>query len=74
MNVGQSKSASLLEAVTNIVAGATVALVAQEVIFPWYGLHPSTSENLQMVGLFTMVSLVRSFVLRRMFNWFTTKL
>jgi hypothetical protein len=71
MRAGQSKRASLVEALTNILAGALVALISQEIILPWYGMHPSLSVNLQMVGWFTLISLIRSFLLRRLFNWFT---
>lgn len=68
---GQSKSASLLEAVTNIIIGVVIAFASQLVIFGWYGIHVSIQTNLCMTAWFTAVSLARSFVLRRLFNRFT---
>lgn len=72
MTDGQSKKASLLEAVVNIAVGMVLAFATQEIVFRLYGFPMSLSVNLQMVCIFTVISLVRSFVLRRIFNYFTT--
>lgn len=68
---GQSRTASLVESITNIAAGIGVAFISQEIIFNWYGIHLSTASNAQIVAWFTAISLVRQFCLRRIFNWFT---
>lgn len=65
---GQSKRHSVLESVTNIAVGAGVAFMSQVIIFPMYGIHVSTSTNLAMTGWFTLISFVRSYLLRRWFN------
>lgn len=72
MNAGQSRSASLVESLTNIAVGIGVAFASQLVIFGSYGLHVSYTQNAEMTCYFTAVSLVRSFILRRMFNRVTT--
>ena len=59
---------SFAEAVTNVVAGYGVALLAQLLLFPTFGLHLAMTENVLIAGVFTGVSLVRSFVLRRLFE------
>lgn len=64
----QSRKRSALEAVANVVIGYVVAISAQVAIFPLFGLHASAGEHLAIGGLFTVVSLVRSYVLRRVFN------
>ena len=64
----QSPLSSLLEALLNILVGAAVSLLAQLLIFPQYGLHPSFSSNLWITFWFTLVSLLRSYFLRRWFN------
>lgn len=69
---GQSRRASLLEAVVNVAVGYVVALLAQLAIFPLFGLRPSLADNLAIGALFTAVSLVRSYLLRRAFNWWHT--
>ena len=64
----QSKLGSMLEAMANVVVGIIVSLISQLVIFGAYGIHISLVENMQMVGYFTLISLVRSYLLRRLFN------
>jgi membrane protein implicated in regulation of membrane protease activity len=68
MRPGQSKGASLIEALTNIMVGVVIAFLSQLVIFGWYGISVSHWQNAQMTGFFTIVSLIRSYVLRRIFN------
>ncbi|MEL0436698.1 DUF7220 family protein [Phycobacter sp. K97] len=64
----QSRLMSLAEAVANVIVGYGVAVVTQILIFPIFGLHTTLAQNLQMGLLFTGVSIIRSFVLRRLFE------
>ena len=64
----QSRWMSFVEAVTNIVVGYGLAVLTQIIVFPLFGLHASLSDNLLMGAAFTTISLVRSYVLRRLFN------
>ena len=64
----QSRLMSLAEAITNVAVGYGVAVVTQILIFPIFGLHTSLGQNLAMGGIFTIVSLARSFLLRRVFE------
>lgn len=64
----QSRLMSLIEAATNIVVGYGLAVVTQVLVFPLFGLTASFSENLAIGGVFTGISLVRSYLLRRLFN------
>lgn len=64
----QSKIDSALEALTNIAIGAGVALTAQLVWFPIIGKSFTITENLMTTAFFTLVSFVRSYVIRRLFN------
>ena len=64
----QSRLMSLVEAITNVVVGYGVAVVTQILIFPVFGLQTTLGENLAMGGIFTIVSLLRSFALRRVFE------
>ena len=63
----QSRTMSLVEAVTNVVVGYVVAVLTQLVVFPLFGLAVSVSENLLIGCIFTAGSIVRSYVLRRLF-------
>jgi hypothetical protein len=42
--------------------------VTQILIFPVFGLHTTLAQNLKMGAIFTVVSIVRSFALRRVFE------
>lgn len=64
----QSRLHSAIEAVANVAVGYGVAVGTQFVVFPWFGLHADLSSNLTIGGIFTVVSLVRSYALRRVFN------
>lgn len=66
--MSQTRKGSAAEAVANVAIGYGVAVSAQAVIFPLFGVHVSTTDHLAIGGLFTIVSLVRSYALRRLFN------
>lgn len=61
----QSRLVSLVEAVANVVFGYGVAVVTQILIFPTFGLHTMLGQNLLLGAVFTVVSIARSYVLRR---------
>jgi hypothetical protein len=64
----QSRLGSLTEACLNVIIGYIIAVGSQLLIFPLFGIHASLSDNLLIGGAFTIVSLVRSYLLRRAFN------
>lgn len=64
----QSRWMSFAESVTNVVVGYGVAVVTQMLVFPLFGMRASVSDNLVIGVIFTVVSLVRSFTLRRVFE------
>jgi hypothetical protein len=59
---------SLVEAVANVAVGYVVALATQLLVFPIFGLSTTLAENMAIGAIFTAVSIVRSYVLRRMFE------
>ena len=64
----QTRWMSLVESLTNIAVGYALAVLTQIAVFPIFGLQASLGENLLIGGIFTLISLLRSFVLRRVFN------
>lgn len=64
----QSRFMSLVESVTNVVVGFGIAILTQALVFPIFGFHASMGEHLAIAGLFTVVSVVRSYALRRAFE------
>lgn len=64
----QSRLMSLVEAGANVAVGFMVALATQFVVFPVFGLEATLGQNLAIGGVFTAVSVVRSYLLRRAFE------
>ena len=65
---GQSRLMSLVEAIVNVVVGYGLAVLTQIAVFPIFGLRTSLPEHLAIGGVFTVVSLARSYALRRTFE------
>ena len=66
----QSRAMSLVESVANVIVGYGVAVATQILIFPVFGLQITLAQNLKMGAVFTVVSIARSYVLRRLFERF----
>ena len=64
----QTRLMSLVESIANVIVGYGVAVVTQILIFPVFGLHTTLAQNLKMGAIFTVVSIARSFALRRVFE------
>jgi hypothetical protein len=69
--MSQTKINSALESAINILVGYLVALGSQIVVFPFFGIQVGLRENMLIGFWFTIISLVRSYLLRRFFNRFT---
>ena len=66
--VGQSKKHSLLESIMNVAVGYGIAILSQIAIFPLFGIDIPLRDNLLIGLFFTVISIVRSYALRRVFN------
>lgn len=64
----QTRIMSAVESVANVAIGYGVAVLTQLAVFPLFGLHASLADNLAIGAVFTVVSLARSYALRRVFN------
>ncbi len=68
--MGQSKLHSLIEQITNLTIGLLLSiLVVQPVVFSYWNIQLNVAENVTIAGVFTVVSLLRGYAVRRMFNW-----
>ena len=65
--MSQSRSQSVLEAIANVLVGWVVAVTIQLICFPILGLQATVAQNALLGAIFTAVSLVRSYLLRRAF-------
>ena len=64
----QSRLMSLVESLANVLVGYGVAVATQIAVFPLFGIAVSITENLIIGSIFTAVSVVRSYALRRTFE------
>ena len=66
---GQKKSHSFIEVCLNTAIGYVIAVSAQILIFPYFDIHASFESNLKIGMIFTVISIIRSYVMRRLFNY-----
>lgn len=66
--VKQRRRTSLIEAVANVAAGLVVAIAGQCIIFPALGIVVSLGQTTEIALFMTAISIVRQFILRRLFE------
>jgi len=66
---GQSKLQSILESSANIIIGISINYLANITILPLvFGIKLGPIQYGKLTLIYTIISLVRSYILRRMFN------
>lgn len=68
--MSQSKLLSVAETFTNTAVGYVVAIGSQLLIFPYFGIKIPFHDNLLIGAFFTVISLIRGYIIRRWFNGF----
>lgn len=69
MSEKQSRADSFMEAVTNILIGLGISTAANQVFIPLATGHPITLQaNVALGVIYTVISLIRSYAIRRAFN------
>jgi hypothetical protein len=66
--VSQTKKGSAIETVASTAIGFGVSYVANIIILPLYGYQVTHGDAFGMSIIFTVLSLIRGFYVRRMFN------
>lgn len=68
----QSRRASFIEALMNIGTGFFISLLVWTyIVAPLFNLPNSTGTNLAITSIFTVTSIIRSYIWRRVFNAIT---
>lgn len=65
----QTRKQSLIEQCVSTAVGYVVALLTQMTVFPLFGLEVALHENLVIGLIFTGVSILRGYAVRRFFNY-----
>jgi hypothetical protein len=66
--VTQSRLGSLIEALANVVIGFGINWCANLLILPLFGFNVTGSQAFGIGVFFTVISIARSYALRRWFN------
>lgn len=67
-NGGQSRRSSIIEAWINVFIGFSINWLANFAILPLIGAHFTGTQNFWMGCIYTAISVIRSFAIRRWFN------
>lgn len=68
MAAGQSRSASFFETLSSTLLGFALSVAVQRALFPAMGHDFGIAENMVVASVFTMVSILRGYAVRRVFN------
>jgi hypothetical protein len=66
--MSQSRSTSAFESLTSTLVGFLLSVWVQRALFPALGHDLAIAENLLVASVFTVVSLLRGYAIRRTFN------
>ena len=69
----QSRKGSVIETMTNIFIGYWINFLGNWFILPLFGFQVTVSQNIKIGLLFTIISVLRSYGLRRFYNWLGRK-
>ena len=65
--VTQSRLGSLAESAVNVASGYVVALFIGIWVYPLFGIQVTLNQNVGLTLIFTVTSLLRSYIWRRIF-------
>jgi len=70
----QTRKGSLFEVFCNVGTGFIVAWCLTAYLFPtWFGLELNAGQSWLITFIYTVVSVIRSYIWRRIFNYFIVK-
>ena len=69
----QTKRQSIIESAWQTVIGYICAVIIQYIVYPLYGIEIDWFINFQIAMIFMVASYIRSYYVRRFFNWYWFK-
>lgn len=65
----QTKKHSLIESITNVFSGLLISWLAWHLIIsPIFKIYPNNTDIVLISIIFTILSIIRSYFIRRIFN------
>jgi hypothetical protein len=71
--MSQSRIQSLVETTVSTAVGFGISWAATLVVLPLFGHRPTVADGFGITVFFTIISLVRGYALRRVFNYLHRK-
>lgn len=66
--MSQTKLQSLREALTNVIIGYIIAVISNMFVLSLFGYQTSLSKSMGIGLCFTIISIIRNYIVRRFFN------
>lgn len=66
--MSQSRRMSMVETLAGVAIGFAVSVALSHIIYPLFGHSFTLAQNMGITVIFTVVSIVRSYLVRRAFN------
>ena len=64
----QTKRQSLIETLTNVGIGWFISFIANMLVLPLFGYNINLTDGVLISIIFTVISIIRGYVVRRWFN------
>jgi hypothetical protein len=64
----QSRHHSLVETSLNTASGFCISWMTTLIVMPWFGFPVTGGQSLSITGIYTVISIIRSYFWRRFFN------
>jgi|TARA_R110000744_G_scaffold47300_1_gene104216 high-affinity Fe2+/Pb2+ permease len=64
----QDKKQSMIEAISGTLIGLVFSFMIQIIIYPSLGIPVSIGQNILITSVFFVASIVRGYLVRRLFN------
>lgn len=69
----QTRSRSFVERLANQVSGLVIASLTWRVIAPLFEIEHDWGRNIRITLIFATISIIRGYVVRRLFNWLDSR-
>jgi hypothetical protein len=66
--MNQTKLHSIIESITQTLIGLLTSILIQVILYPLLDIPVTFKQNLIITGVFFTVSIVRGYIIRRLFN------
>jgi hypothetical protein len=64
----QTKKKSIIESLVNTISGLIIGLSIQLLMYPILEIEVTIQQNLLLTSVFFIVSVIRGYIIRRIFN------